>query len=384
MSLGGQWIGKYQGTNQGTLVADFDEIDDHFEVIACAWDDNRALPSAVVSFSTPSRSTTQHLESLPLTPIAATGKALSGAELAALGGRGIVIPQIATMDFLLTNTGELWINWTTAIGGNCSATVTRSKAASNSTLQPLEIETWREFKEYVSSLERNRFIYRGQSDSKWRLRSLFHRTGRANLQKFERIDVNLLHKHLSSLTKNRFELKDPTQNLAFLNLVQHHGYPTPLLDWTRSPYVGAFFAYRTVDVKNTSPDAKVRIFKLNGPEWNKINTTAIGLSPVPPSVVIMDALPLDNPRAIPQQALCAFTSVDDVESHIKNEELINRKKILEVIDLPVSARREVLNDLVLMGITAGALFPGIDGACEALREQNFNLMSRYRSRPGSH
>jgi hypothetical protein len=172
MSLGGQWIGRYQGTNQGTLVADFDEVDDHFEGIAGAWDDDSALPSSAVSFSTTSRSTAQRLENLLLSAVHATGRVLTGAELLDLGRRGISFPQIATVDFRLSET-ELVVNWTTAIGGNCSATVTRSKAADNSTLQPLKIETWREFKDYVSSLERNRFIYRGQPDSKWRLRSSF-------------------------------------------------------------------------------------------------------------------------------------------------------------------------------------------------------------------
>jgi FRG domain len=281
------------------------------------------------------------------------------------------------VDFRLSETDELVVNWTTAIGGSCSATVTRSTAADDSTLQPLKIDTWREFKEYVSSTERNRFIYRGQSDSKWRLRSNFHRTGRANLYKFESTDIAALHRYLSSLTRNRFELKDPAQNLAFMNLVQHHGYPTPLLDWTRSPYVSAFFAYRTLDVKKVTHDTKIRMFKLDALEWNKINRFMIGLSPVPPLVLIMDALPLDNPRAIPQQALCTVTSVDDIESHIEKEAMKNGKNILEVIDLPMSARKEVISDLSLTGITAGSLFPGIDGACEAAREQNFNLMSRY-------
>jgi FRG domain len=375
MSLGGQWIGRYQGTNQGTLVADFDEVDDHFEGIACAWDDNPALASSAVSFSTTSRSTAQRLENLPLSTVHATGRALTAAEWADLGRRGIIFPATATVDFRLSETNELVVNWTTAIGGSCSATVTRSTAADGSTLQPLKIDIWREFKEYVSSIERNRFIYRGQSDSKWRLRSNFHRTGRANLRIFEGNDIAGLHKYLSPLTRNRFDLKDPAQNLAFMNLVQHHGYPTPLLDWTKSRYAGAFFAYRTVDVKKISPDATVRIFKLDGQEWSKINRFMIGLSPVPPLVVIMDALPLDNPRAIPHQALCTVTSVDDIESHIEKEAMKNGKKIIEVIDLPMSARKEVISDLSLMGITAGSLFPGIDGACEAAREQN--LMSRY-------
>ena len=34
-------------------------------------------------------------------------------------------------------------------------------------------------------------------------------------------------------------------------------------------------------------------------------------------------------------------------------------------------RWEVIKDLRYIGITAGSLFPGLDGACEGLAEQNF-------------
>jgi hypothetical protein len=32
-----------------------------------------------------------------------------------------------------------------------------------------------------------------------------------------------------------------------------------------------------------------------------------------------------------------------------------------------------MRELGYMGITAGSLFPGIDGACEELRERNFDI-----------
>ena len=43
------------------------------------------------------------------------------------------------------------------------------------------------------------------------------------------------------------------------------------------------------------------------------------------------------------------------------------------IDIPASERRTVMQDLALMGITEGSLFPGLDGACLQLKERFFDL-----------
>jgi hypothetical protein len=43
----------------------------------------------------------------------------------------------------------------------------------------------------------------------------------------------------------------------------------------------------------------------------------------------------------------------------------------QAIDLPVSERSIVARDLAMMGITAGSLLPGLDGACEQLKERFF-------------
>jgi len=48
--------------------------------------------------------------------------------------------------------------------------------------------------------------------------------------------------------------------------------------------------------------------------------------------------------------------------------------------LPASERRHVMQELALMGITAGSLFPGLDGACESLKEQNFSQLQRRKDK----
>jgi len=94
MLLGGQWIGRYQGTNQGTLVLDVDEIDDHFEAIACAWDDLPSMPSTAIIFSTPTRAPAQNLENLELLALDGSGKVLEAAEIFELGKRLIPLSQV--------------------------------------------------------------------------------------------------------------------------------------------------------------------------------------------------------------------------------------------------------------------------------------------------
>lgn len=86
---------------------------------------------------------------------------------------------------------------------------------------------------------------------------------------------------------------------------------------------------------------------------------------------------IENERMIPQQAATTVTSLDDIESYIRAKEEIKNKTYLSAIDLPVNERREVVRELRFMGITAGSLFPGLDGACEELAERNFETSRRH-------
>jgi hypothetical protein len=57
MSLNGQWIARYSGTNTGLLVAELDDFGDHYEGNAVLFDDNQELLGSVVKIRTPSKAT---------------------------------------------------------------------------------------------------------------------------------------------------------------------------------------------------------------------------------------------------------------------------------------------------------------------------------------
>ena len=73
---------------------------------------------------------------------------------------------------------------------------------------------------------------------------------------------------------------------------------------------------------------------------------------------LLEVSAVENERLIPQQGVAFVTTVDDIETFIDGYEPPNRQ-LLFALDLPVSERDLVLDDLRYMGITAGShFFPG--------------------------
>ncbi|WOJ89240.1 FRG domain-containing protein [Methylocapsa polymorpha] len=232
---------------------------------------------------------------------------------------------------------------------------------------------WRQFKDYLHSLTPEKHIWRGQQKNNWHLQSSFHRSGRADLVQYAVTDLALLQPHITALTKSKYNLNHIDDQIEFISLLQHHGYPTPFLDWTLSPYIAAFFAFQNVkkDNKDDKEQKYARIFSLDYDEWSSVIQDPFTLACGSPQFTILNAFSMHNPRQIPQQAILTFTNVANIETFFQVKQAEVDKQFLKAIDIPWTERDIIMRELRLMGVTAASLFPGLDGTCAAFREQRF-------------
>lgn len=367
----GQWVGEYSGSNNGSIVVDIDELPSCFVGVAYLNETNPSLPKSIVNFITLNKEKDFQFRTTTISPVNPTTGLVDVWDSLNNYYSEVRIPEYADVTGSWDE-NELTLSWSTNVDTHGTCVLPRSSAAKPSEITPI-ISDWKHFRNVISGMKGRTYIFRGQNEP-WRLRTSFHRAERFNLNKFLSEDIQMLHKHLSARTKHTFNLNIPNENGAFFNLVQHHGYPTPLLDWTYSPYVAAFFAYRGITSEmatKSKPEDRVRLYAFNIDLWKNLPQSNY-LSTVWPHVSIGEFMAVENERMIPQQAVSLMTNVDDIEKYIKSLQTVD-KQYLYAIDLPVSDRDQVVQELEYMGITAGSLFPGLDGACEELRERNFRF-----------
>src|SRR5262249_25388842 len=121
------------------------------------------------------------------------------------------------------------------------------------------IGSWDEFVALTASLDG--WAFRGQREAQWPLFSSISRHLRdfvpreADWQQREARGIRVFRRKAHNYVPDPHILEDDLRCLA---LMQHHGAPTRLLDFTKSPHVAAFFA-----LEAATGDAAV--FALNTP-----------------------------------------------------------------------------------------------------------------------
>ncbi len=221
----------------------------------------------------------------------------------------------------------------------------------------------------------NMLIYRGQSNSDWKLSSSLHRTplvgGPSELETYTNVVVPQVLEGVEAWSGQAWNTKTPDGLAEALAFLQHNGFPTPLIDWSWSPYIAAFFAYESVN--HFQPQSKnVAIYSFDQKHWSEVYERQSDFADHRPHVSMLQTRLVGNHKLAMQQGLFTWTNQKDAEAHIRTCE-VNGLEFLKKYVLPVQERPRVMRELSLMGISAVQLAPSVESVCKKALEDLIHL-----------
>lgn len=253
---------------------------------------------------------------------------------------------------------------------------------------------WGDFKSFIDHAKLE-WSYRGQGSSEWPISSSLERCSfEGPIERIASVEHQILEEFKRAAQhylRKKFLPKTLTEWLA---LIQHHGSPTRLIDFTRSPYVAAYFAFEqpepnvefvSIWIVNMVAFYQRSIYYLEakGVEQQKLRppfSTEPYVFEDKLLQEIFDRQRLDcviplatyamNQRYLLQQSVFLSPCNPD-KPFMEQLEFIDQslKNAIIKINLPVSFRNEALRDLTRMNITRVSLFPGLDGFAKSLNMQ---------------
>ena len=248
----------------------------------------------------------------------------------------------------------------------------------------VELSSWQAYKHLVDSLSDN-WVFRGQANSEWGLQNAIERTDFIHLHKgIEREFVEEFQRGARNyLSKDQI----PEHLIEWLALMQHHGAPTRLLDFTKSPFIAAFFGFEIADMWT---EEKASIWALHLPSLRTKALTKLadhyGDALKKDKGFVDEALfekifnddscsvvfPVEpfrmNRRYSLQQSIFISTG-NATEPFMTQLDFMQSGMEQSVIKIELASnkRKEVLRDLQRMNLNRASLFPDLDGYAGALR-----------------
>jgi hypothetical protein len=260
-------------------------------------------------------------------------------------------------------------------------------------IESLNLSSWPEFIQMIAELERRSSsvpsaLYRGQRCADWKLETTLERaTGQSSqsIQRYYQVIHSFLpeiqalanrrwdsiwdihDKEFSDWTGHLFDNLNARRllNVDYLAYLRHHGFPSPLLDWSASPYIAAFFAFRHADGRSSNDRVAIHIFqempagiKMTGSEHPNIHQLGQACThqrhflQQSHYTVCVDGYSVE-PKFVSHAAIGSHPVMGDQDRLLK-------------LTLPASLKAEVFAELKRMSIGAGSLFGTEDGHIESM------------------
>lgn len=248
----------------------------------------------------------------------------------------------------------------------------------------LNFKAWNDFKNFTQNLSEN-WAYRGQLNTGWELRNAIERTD--FIKRYNGIEADFVQEFKRGARNYLAKDETPEHLIEWLALMQHHGAPTRLLDFSKSPFIAAFFAFEQCDIY---PGEDIAIWAINM-NFLKMRVTELlakyfGTELKESNNSIREALfekifyanefplvfPVEpfrmNRRYSLQQSIFVSTG-KGYQPFMEQLDFLGDSiaKAVIKIELPATLQKEVLRDLQRMNLNRASLFPDLDGYAASLR-----------------
>jgi|SRR6267142_2181015 len=268
-------------------------------------------------------------------------------------------------------------------------------------IQGKDLPDWDAFERELLELRRefgrspSELLFRGQNDSKFLLTTTLERAGceQMRIKDYYQLVVSQIRPAVETFTgviwdvpqysieletsfydRELFSLrKFPSVDLyRYMVYLRHHGFPSPLLDWSYSPYVAAFFAFRDQTDESKKRSIYVYCEAPQGVKGGVVGEPA--MRPIGPYV-------RSHRRHFRQQSnytiCCAFSS--DMGWYFHPHEPVfgsrDKQDFLWKFNLPSTERTKVLRKLNDYNLNAFSLFDSEEALLETmwLRERDLKV-----------
>ena len=266
-------------------------------------------------------------------------------------------------------------------------------------MEERKVDSWEQFITELDVLQRGRggskecaqessLLFRGQENSDWRLRTTLELSRGCKLFKDYYRIISRIRPQVESLTGKQWpipeypEIERLVQSYdefdralwagerpayAYMAYLRHHGFPSPLLDWTRSPYVAAYFAF-----SKASEDAyrQVSIYVFSERRFRVLGNNMKVVYRFGPNVTT-------HPRHFLQQSEYTLCLTFDDEWRFEQYDTVfdsglHQQGVCWKFVMPSTERRKVLKLLDEHNLNAFSLFGSEESMIDTLAAREFD------------
>ena len=228
---------------------------------------------------------------------------------------------------------------------------------------PLKTTLERYYSAYIKQLS-----WDGTGDVKWTMEE------QLSWGRYNEILVKV-HPSILSLTSHKFNLedfpntfrfgvRDAPPNYDLMIYLRHHGFPSPLLDWTISPYIAAFFAF-----EKAGKEENVAIFSFREPK--DIETYQMN----EPHIIRLGPYTETHKRHFQQRCeytICFKETLEKNRFYCPYDGVKSGGKLKPYI-IPSKERKKVMAKLDLMNINAYTLFGSEESLVSTLASREIEI-----------